>query len=57
MASQIIRVPFISTPLFYVPDVLLTISMVVGALALTNPWYHRERKAQEEEPPELTAIY
>lgn len=57
MASQIIRVPFISTPLFYVPDVLLTISMIVGALALTNPWYHRERKAREEEPPELTAIY
>lgn len=57
MASQIIRVPFISTPLFYVPDVLLTISMVVGALALTNPWYHRERKAREAAPPELTAIY
>jgi hypothetical protein len=57
MASQIIRVPFISTPIFYVPDVLLTISMVVGALALTNPWYHRERKAREEAPPELTAIY
>jgi hypothetical protein len=57
MASQIIRVPFISTPLFYVPDVLLTISMVVGALALTNPWYHRERKFREEAPPELTAIY
>jgi hypothetical protein len=57
MASQIIRVPLISTLLFYVPDVLLTISMVVGALALTNPWYHRERKAREEVPPELTAIY
>jgi hypothetical protein len=56
MASQIVRVPFISTPLFYVPDVLLTFSMVLGAIALANPWYHREKKVRTEEPQELTAF-
>jgi len=57
MASQIMRVPLISTAFFYIPDVLLTISMVVGALALTNPWYHRERKIKEEEAPQLAAVF
>ncbi|MFW9957198.1 MAG: hypothetical protein ACFFCT_03935 [Candidatus Odinarchaeota archaeon] len=57
MASQVMRVPLISTPFFYIPDVLLTISMVVGALALTNPWYHRERKIKAEEAPQLTAVF
>jgi len=54
MMSQVLRVPFISTPFFYVPDVLLTISMVGIALALTNPWYHREMKTQMAESPEMT---
>jgi hypothetical protein len=57
MASQIMRVPLISTSLFYVPDVLLTISMLVGAVALTNPWYHRERRSRVVEAPELTTVF
>jgi hypothetical protein len=57
MASQIMRVPLISTPFFYVPDILLTVSMIVGALALTNPWYHRERRGKVEEAPELSAVF
>jgi hypothetical protein len=57
MASQVMRVPLISTPFFYIPDILLTISMVVGAIALTNPWYHRERKVRVEESPQLTTVF
>ncbi len=57
MASQVMRVPLISTPLFYLPDILLTVSMVVGALALTNPWYHRERRSRLEEAPELPTVF
>ncbi|MHA3964164.1 MAG: hypothetical protein AM325_011580 [Candidatus Thorarchaeota archaeon SMTZ1-45] len=48
MASQILRVPLLSTSLFYVPDVLLTISMVLTAIAFANPWYHRETKNRLE---------
>lgn len=50
MASQILRVPFLATSLFYVPDVLLTISMVLTAIAFANPWYYRERNLQSKEP-------
>ncbi len=57
MMSQVLRVSFISTPFFYIPDVLLTISMVGTALALTNPWYHREMKAQMAESPGMTMSY
>jgi hypothetical protein len=55
MVSQILRVPFISTPFFYIPDVLLTISMVGTALALANPWYHRDKKVRVEEIPQMAA--
>ena len=57
MASQILRVPFISTPFFYIPDVLLTISMVGTALALANPWYHRNKKIRMEEHPQMAASF
>jgi hypothetical protein len=57
MLSQILRVPFISTPFFYIPDVLLTISMVGTALALANPWYHRAKKVRVEEPPQITTSF
>lgn len=57
MMSQVLRVPFISSSFFYIPDVLLTISMVGTALALTNPWYHKEMKTQMAESPEMTASY
>ncbi|MFW9792677.1 MAG: hypothetical protein ACFFEE_00115 [Candidatus Thorarchaeota archaeon] len=57
MASQILRVPLMSTPMFYVPDVLLTISMVVTAVAFANPWYHREIRARREEAPPMVSGY
>jgi hypothetical protein len=57
MASQILRVPLMTTSLFYIPDVLLTISMLVTAIALTNPWYHRENRARVEESPQMVSHY
>ncbi len=57
MASQILRVPLLSTPLFYVPDVLLTISMIVTAIAFANPWYHRENRARSEESPQMVSNF
>ena len=56
MASQILRVPLLATSLFYIPDVLLTISMVLTALAFANPWYHRETKSQSEVPVHLIGV-
>jgi hypothetical protein len=56
MASQVLRVPLLTTSLFYVPDVLLTISMVLTAIAFTNPWYNRETKAKTEKSPQLATI-
>jgi len=57
MASQILRVPLMTTPMFYVPDVLLTISMLVTAVAFANPWYHRETRAKKEETPLMVSSY
>ena len=57
MASQILRVPLLATPLFYVPDVLLTISMIVTAIAFANPWYHRENRAKSEESPQMVSNF
>jgi hypothetical protein len=56
MSSQILRVPLLSTTLFYLPDVLLTISMVLTALAFANPWYHRGVKTRPEEPPHIVTV-
>ncbi|MHA2352791.1 MAG: hypothetical protein ACXABX_06700 [Candidatus Thorarchaeota archaeon] len=56
LASQVLRVPLLTTSLFYVPDVLLTISMVLTAIAFGNPWYNRETKARPEEPPHMATI-
>ncbi|MFX1578077.1 MAG: hypothetical protein ACFFBJ_00370 [Promethearchaeota archaeon] len=56
MASQILRVPFLTTSLFYVPDVLLAISMVLTALAFGNPWYSRSNKIQTEESPHMVTV-
>ena len=55
MASQILRVPFLTTSLFYVPDVLLAISMVLTALAFGNPWY-KEKQTHSEESPHMLAV-
>jgi len=56
MASQVLRVPLLTTSLFYIPDVLLTISMVLTAIAFANPWYNREIKTKPEESPYMTTI-
>lgn len=49
LASQVLRVPLLSTSLFYLPDVLLAISMIVTAVAFANPWYKRETISKSEE--------
>jgi hypothetical protein len=56
MASQILRVPFLTTSLFYVPDVLLAIAMLVTALAFANPWYNRGKNTRPEEAPYLVTV-
>ena len=56
LASQILRVPLLSTSAFYIPDVLLTISMVVTAVAFANPWYQRELKTARDEQSQLASI-
>jgi hypothetical protein len=56
LASQVLRVPLLTTSLFYVPDVLLTISMVLTAIAFANPWYNRETIAKPEESPHMVTI-
>jgi hypothetical protein len=56
MSSQILRVPLLATSLFYLPDVLLAISMVLTAIAFGNPWYNREKKAKPEEYPHAVTV-
>ena len=56
MISQILRVPFMLTSLFYIPDILLAASMVSITLGITNPWYSRENKNRREEPPQMVPI-
>ena len=56
MASQVLRVPLLTTSLFYVPDVLLMISMIVTAFAFGNPWYNRGKKAIPEEASHMVAV-
>jgi hypothetical protein len=56
MASQVLRVPLLATPIFYVPDVLLTISMVLTAIAFANPWYYRNLKNHPQESPHMVTI-
>lgn len=53
MASQTLRVPLLSTSLFYVPDILLAVSMVLTAIAFANPWYQRELKTRFEKSPHI----
>jgi hypothetical protein len=51
------RVPLLNSPFFFVPDILLLVSMVVVLVALTNPWYHRKKGVEirtEPEPVPLT---
>ena len=53
MVSQVIRVPLMSTSLFYIPDILLMVSMICLGLGIANPWYAREQKEKHEEPPQM----
>ena len=53
MVSQVIRVPLMSTSLFYIPDILLMVSMICLGLAIINPWYAREQREKREEPPQM----
>ncbi len=56
MASQVLRVPLLATSMFYVPDVLLMISMILTAFAFGNPWYNRGKKARSEETPHIVTV-
>lgn len=56
MASQVLRVPLLATSIFYIPDVLLTISMVLTAIAFANPWYYRNLKNHPQESPHMLTI-
>lgn len=47
MASQILRVPLLASGFFYVPDILLMLSMVFTAVAFGNPWYRKDIKTRE----------
>jgi hypothetical protein len=53
MVCQILRVPLMTTPLFYVPDIMLGASMVLIAIGIANPWYSREKKKQSEEAQQV----
>jgi hypothetical protein len=55
MASQVLRVPLLVTSLFYVPDVLLMISMILTAFAFGNPWYNRGKKVAPERAPHMVS--
>ena len=56
LASQVLRVPLLATSLFYVPDVLLMISMILTAVAFGNPWYNRGKKTKPEETPHMVTV-
>ena len=56
LASQVLRVPLLATSLFYVPDVLLMISMILTAVAFGNPWYNRGQKTKPVESPHMVTI-
>jgi len=51
MASQTLRVPLLTTGFFYVPDLLLMLSMIFIALAFGNPWFKSGTKLKESTAP------
>lgn len=57
MTGQILRVPLLTTPLFYIPDMLLALSLAITAFAFTNPWSkrHPSSGATRESPRALEA--
>jgi len=54
IVSQVLRVPLLSTPLFYIPDIALMGSMIFLAIGIANPWASRELKEKRQESPEIT---
>jgi len=50
MASQILRVPLLGTSIFYVPDLLLVISLLITIFAFANPMKKSESRKKSEEP-------
>jgi len=56
MVCQILRVPLMTTSLFYIPDIMLGASMVLIALGVANPWYHRENKKKQVESPQVAPM-
>ena len=42
-----------STSLFYVPDIILMITMILLGLGIANPWYARESKDKQKAAPEM----
>jgi hypothetical protein len=48
MVSQILRVPLMNTSLFYVPDILLALSLAITAFAFTNPWNKKNHTTRNE---------
>jgi len=52
MIGQILRVPLLTTSLFYIPDVLLATSLVITVFAFTNPWSRNNGTARSERRPE-----
>ena len=58
MASQSLRVSLLNTMFFYIPDILLMLSMFFTALAFGNPWYRKAHKEREtpSSPSEITVV-
>jgi hypothetical protein len=58
MASQSLRVSLLNTMFFYIPDILLMLSMFFTALAFGNPWYRKADKEREtsSSPSEITVV-
>ncbi len=50
MVSQILRVPLLGTSLFYIPDILLVISLVITVFAFVSPLKKSESQKKREEP-------
>ncbi len=50
MTSQILRVPLLGTSLFYVPDILLVLSLIITVFAFVSPMKKSESQKKREEP-------
>ena len=58
VASQILRVPLMSTSLFYIPDLLIVATMFCMVVGIANPWFSRDaQRARQEEPPQVVSNY